>query len=135
MPLRHAIATAALVRDGRLLLGHRHPQRRYYADCWDLIGGHIEPGESPREAVRRECLEEIGVRVKNPRPIDLAFSDPDIDMHAFLVTEWIGEPTNLAPDEHDDLGWFSPGQIPGLVLADAAAVPDLLRAVRSASGS
>ena len=33
--------------DGRVLMVHRHPDRRWYPDCWDLIGGHIEPGESP----------------------------------------------------------------------------------------
>lgn len=128
-----AIAAAALVRDGRLLLGHRHPARRNYPDCWDLIGGHVEPGETPVAAVRRECLEEIGVRVENPRPMQLTINDSDLVMHAFLVTEWAGEPTNLAPDEHDDLRWFAAEEIPGLVLADDAALPDLLRVLGSST--
>lgn len=29
---------------------------------WALIGGHIEPGETPREAVARELSEETGIR-------------------------------------------------------------------------
>lgn len=130
MPQRTQIAAAALVREGRLLLGHRHPLRLNYPDCWDLVGGHVEPGESPDDALRRECMEEIGVRVQNPRPIEMACSDPALDMRVFLVTEWIGEPANLAPEEHDDLRWFTPEQIPELVIADAAALPGLLRVVR-----
>lgn len=120
------VAVAALVRDGRLLMVHRHPLRQWYPDCWDLVGGHIEPGESPDVAIRRECLEEIGVRVEGLQPLRMGTSDPEIDLHAFLVTAWTGEPANLAPEEHDDLQWFDHEQIPRLALADPASLPDIL---------
>ncbi|MEH2425771.1 MAG: NUDIX hydrolase [Nostoc sp.] len=31
-----------------------------YPGYWGLFGGHIEPGETPEVAVKREILEEIG---------------------------------------------------------------------------
>lgn len=31
-----------------------------YPGYWTFFGGHIEPGESPEIAVKREILEEIG---------------------------------------------------------------------------
>jgi 8-oxo-dGTP diphosphatase len=40
-----------------------------YPGCWAFFGGHIDPGETPEEAVKRELLEEIsytpplGIRV------------------------------------------------------------------------
>jgi 8-oxo-dGTP pyrophosphatase MutT (NUDIX family) len=50
---------------GRLLLVHvRH------RDCWELPGGGIEPGETPRRAAARELAEESGQRVG---PDGLAF--------------------------------------------------------------
>lgn len=38
-----------------------------------LPGGGIDPGESPEDAVRRECMEEIGVTIKDLKPIDKLF--------------------------------------------------------------
>lgn len=32
-------------------------------DEWELLGGRLEPGESPEEAVRREIYEEAGLLV------------------------------------------------------------------------
>jgi 8-oxo-dGTP pyrophosphatase MutT (NUDIX family) len=112
-------------------MAHRNPGRRWYPDCWDLVGGHIESGESPDQAVIRECREEIGVHVLDPRPVPMAFTDPGIDMHAFVVEHWRGEPVNAAPEEHDQLRWFGPTELSRLKLADPASLPDIVRVIRS----
>lgn len=52
--MRHRVVCAALVRDGRVLLGHRSPGRRSYPDVWDLPGGHVDGGETPAAALVRE---------------------------------------------------------------------------------
>jgi 8-oxo-dGTP pyrophosphatase MutT (NUDIX family) len=133
MGARIPIAVAALVRDGLVLLVHRQPSRQWYPDCWDLVGGHVEPGELPHQAVARECLEELGVHVHDPRPIPMTGSDPTLELHAFLVTRWDGEPVNAAPEEHDDLRWFRPGEVAGLKLADPAGLSSILPAVEAAA--
>ncbi|MFI5690950.1 NUDIX domain-containing protein [Kribbella sp. NPDC051586] len=125
------IAVAALVRDGLVLLVHRHPSRRWYPDCWDLVGGHVEAGELPQQAIRRECLEELGVHVHDPRPIPMTISDPTLKMHAFLVTRWEGEPVNAEPDEHDDLRWFRPTELADLKLAHSTSLATILNAIQT----
>lgn len=127
------ISAAALVRDGHVLLVHRHPSPRWYPDCWDLVGGHVEPDELPHQAVSRECLEELGVHVHDPRPIPMTVSDPTLDMHAFLVTRWEGEPVNAAPEEHDDLRWFQPSDLADLKMANPAGLSSILSAVQVAT--
>jgi 8-oxo-dGTP diphosphatase len=36
--------------------------RPTYKDYWDIPGGYVEPGETPREACVREVAEELGIR-------------------------------------------------------------------------
>ena len=50
--------------EGRLLLS-RHRQR----STWETQGGHIEPGETPMDAARRELYEESGATDFDIRPI------------------------------------------------------------------
>lgn len=128
-----SIATAALVRNGLVLMVHRHPMREAYPDRWGLPGGHVEPGGLSHEAVSRECLEEIGVHVHDPLPIPMVVADTNLDTTAFLVTRWTGEPVNAAPEEHDDLRWFSPRELAQLKLAHPETLPNILSAIQIAT--
>lgn len=116
--MKHEIILAVIVREGEILLGHRTPLRDWYANCWDLIGGHIEAGETPEEALRRECREEVGIEITRAHAVAVELSDPQIKPHAFVVSQWEGEIRNMAPEEHDELSWVRPAELPGLTLAD-----------------
>jgi 8-oxo-dGTP diphosphatase len=61
-PLRCA---AALIvdDDGRIFVQRRSASRRLFPGCWDVVGGHLEPGESVDDALRREVYEETGWQV------------------------------------------------------------------------
>ncbi len=37
-----------------------------YPNCWDLLGGHVESGETPDECIAREMREEIGIDIGKP---------------------------------------------------------------------
>lgn len=52
----------ALIRDprGRVFVHRRGPDRRFLPDCWDIVGGHVDPGEDLLGALRREIEEETG---------------------------------------------------------------------------
>ncbi len=52
-------------RDGRLLLIRRG--RPPAQGLWSVPGGHVEPGESDADAVRREVAEETGLDVRVDR--------------------------------------------------------------------
>ncbi len=57
------IVKGLIVRDGRYLLGKVPDTVRVveFRGKWDLPGGHLEEGDSPRETLVRELKEELGV--------------------------------------------------------------------------
>lgn len=58
---RPQVAIAILYRDQQFLLQLRDPRPDIiFPGHWAFFGGHLEPGESPDVAVRRELQEEIG---------------------------------------------------------------------------
>ncbi|MBD2439079.1 NUDIX hydrolase [Nostoc sp. FACHB-110] len=55
------VAIAILYQDNKYLMQLRdNIPTIAAAGCWGLFGGHIEPGETPKIAVKREVQEEIG---------------------------------------------------------------------------
>lgn len=124
----HQISVAVLVRHGRVLLCHRHPDRQWYPDVWDFPGGHVEADETPAVAVGREVREELGVDIDPPVTALERWTSDDEDMTFFLVRHWAGTPRNLAPEEHDDIGWFTLAEALDRKLPDSR-YPDLLRKV------
>jgi len=106
-------AGAALVRDGRVLLGLRSAHRASYPGVWDVFGGHCEGSESPREALVRELREELGIELDACAPL-ASFGG----YFLFHATGWRGEPANLG-DEHDEIAWFGRAELAGLALASS----------------
>ena len=116
------VACAVPVRDGLLLLGRRSPHRRSCPDCRDVIGGHLEAGESPEQALIREVREEVGLTPTRHHPVgELPEPYPErygpARLHFFAVTGWDGGEPAMPGDEHTELRWFDVGA--------ACALPDL----------
>jgi 8-oxo-dGTP diphosphatase len=111
-----------LCSGGKIMLARRSMSRAYYPAVWDVVGGHCLGQESPDDALRREMLEEIGVLPIVIRSLG-AFAEPKPEIfgearhHVFAVTEWHGTPRNLAPEEHDEIGWFMIDELSQIRLA------------------
>lgn len=116
------VAGGLILREGRVLLGLRSPHRRICPNTWDLIGGHVEPGETLEAALVRELGEEIGVRPTRFDPIAMIEfgieAGRPVHFHVFRVDAFEGEP-RLANAEHTALKWFTPEE--ALALTDLAS--------------
>jgi 8-oxo-dGTP pyrophosphatase MutT (NUDIX family) len=114
------VVLGALVREGRVLLGYRSPNKRANPGAWDLPGGVVEVGESELGALTRELHEELGVEiapgsVSHLGRVTAGPAGEPILLSAWLVRDWHGTPANLAPEEHHDIGWFGRDELPPLV--------------------
>jgi 8-oxo-dGTP diphosphatase len=66
------VAAAILVEDGRVLVTQRKTGT-HLAGAWEFPGGKVEAGEDPREALRRELREELGIDAKVGEIVDVTF--------------------------------------------------------------
>ena len=78
--------------DGRFLLCRRHRNERRFPLKWEFPGGKVEPGESPEQAIIRELREELGIEVRELRPImDYDFRypcEPTFHLHFFHIPDF-----------------------------------------------
>lgn len=137
---------ALLLRDGRVLLGLRALHKAWAPGRWDMLGGHVEAGETPWQALRRELREEAGIEIEpgpagngpsaaggpaaaepaEPRPLD-EFDLGGQRLRVYGVEKWRGE-VRACGDEHQRLGWFAPAEAAALEeLADPRLAALLMR--------
>lgn len=99
--------------DGAFLLTSR-PPGKVYEGYWEFPGGKVEPGESVEQALRRELLEEIGLRIGAVHPwrvervdyphalVRLNFCkvfawDGELQMHEGQSFAWQNLPVQVGP--------------------------------------
>ena len=109
------IACAVFVRDGLTLLVKRAPHKCWYPNHWDLVGGHVEAGESVETALIREVREEVGLTPVQFRQVanlsePTEGKDPNTRYYLFLVTQWVGGEPTLLGDEHTEMQWVTIAQ-------------------------
>lgn len=93
---------------------------------WDLVGGHIEAGETPEEAVRREAYEETGaklgqlqllgyqhLRLSGPRPDNYPYPHPE-SYQVYYYAQIVALETISANQETQGRGLFSPEEAASL---------------------
>lgn len=120
------IVGAAIVR-GRSLLAQQRAYPAAVAGLWELPGGRVEPGESDVDAVRRECVEELGVTVRVGAPVgpDVALpGDKLLRIYAAVLAPASGEPH---PHDHQALRWLTAAELDSVewLPADQVLLPSL----------
>ncbi|MBL8510999.1 MAG: Nudix family hydrolase [Betaproteobacteria bacterium] len=88
------VAVAVFLKaDGAFLLSSR-PEGKPFAGYWEFPGGKIEPGESVKEALVRELVEELNVTVTEATPwftFNMHYTHATVRLHCWRVTAWEGE--------------------------------------------
>ena len=105
---------AALIWEGDRFLACQRPANKARALLWEFVGGKVEPGESLRDALIRECREELDITVE-PRDVfmEVIHEYPDLTVRLTLFNASIAEGTPKAL-EHNDIRWITTAQIDDL---------------------
>ncbi len=119
--MKHYRVVAAVVcRQGLYLCMQKGKTRFEYTSYkWEFPGGKIEPGETPREALARELMEEMELPVEVGDEITTvthAYPDFSIEMTAFLCTPLT---ESFALKEHIDFEWKNKDELANLDWAAA----------------
>jgi 8-oxo-dGTP diphosphatase len=118
-PSMKRVVAALIFQDGKILVCQR-TRHQTMPLKWEFPGGKIEPGEQPRDALRRELDEELGIdarigdevsRIQHEYP-----NGSSVELRFFAVREYLGELENRIFRE---ICWASPSELPSYDFLEA----------------
>ncbi|WP_371031430.1 (deoxy)nucleoside triphosphate pyrophosphohydrolase [Pseudoclavibacter sp. JSM 162008] len=116
------IVVAGIFLRGDEVLACRRAPNKTAAGLWEFPGGKVELGEAPEDALVREILEELKIRVLVLELIDRSVTrvnDMAIDLSCYLIDANGAEPIDST--DHDLLRWVRRADLAALDWAS----PDL----------
>ncbi len=108
------LGTGAIIINDKdeILLGLRGPKARDQHYKWELLGGLMQFGETPQEAICREVKEEAGIEIEpqyiigNNGHIDEKTGEQWVGL-TFLCKHISGKPHRTEPDRVLEFKWVS----------------------------
>ena len=118
-----------LIKENKILLLRRF-NTGWEDGKYTLISGHLERGETVKQAMIREVEEETGVKI-NGEDLKVVHTmhrkSDDREYIDFFLTadKWNGEPKIAEPDKCDEMKWFYLNNLPQNLL------PHIRKAIES----
>jgi ADP-ribose pyrophosphatase YjhB (NUDIX family) len=86
---------------------------------WSIPGGRLEPGETDADGVRREVLEETGLRVEVGR-LAGTVDRPGLGGATYVIRDYLATVSGGVPvagDDADDVRWYGIDELARLPLS------------------
>lgn len=113
------VVAAIIIKDSKILCTQRSQDDKYLALKWEFPGGKIEEGETHKEAIKREMIEELNINILVNdffMTINHSYSTCRIKMHAYLCEMNSQE---IILNEHHKYVWLEPIELSKLDWAEA----------------
>lgn len=109
------VVVGFIVRDNKIFIAKRAATKSTFPDRFELVGGHLDPGETVEDALRREIKEEIGIKVTVAEPIDVfTYESEGIFKVEICYLCYPEDPTIepvLNPADHSSALWITEDEI------------------------
>ena len=122
------VVAALIQTETGYLMGLRPPHKARGL-TWEFVGGKVEAGVTPQQALQRKCQEELGVQVEvGPLFMESNHTYPDLSIHFQLYHATITS-GQMQPLEHVELRYVPKSQLPDYITApeDAEILHRLLQ--------
>ena len=110
----------AIIKDGdRYLVGQRAANKSQ-GGLWEFMGGKVELGETPEQALARECREELALEIEDERIIDSVVHEyPEKTIRLTLISCSPKRGSIPQALEHQQIRWVTVHEMRGMPFAPA----------------
>lgn len=113
-----AVTAGIIVKDNRVLVVQRKPSSRRGL-LWEFPGGKLEQGENPRQCLKRELQEELGIDVEVGKRFEIVYhqyQDVRILLLSYLCRPIRGKPRTV---ECHRIRWVTDRELRDLPMTEA----------------
>lgn len=95
----------------------RAATKKFLPGLWELPGGHIDFGEDIVEGLKRECMEELGMRISVGDPFAVfTYTNEIKGSHSIEVVYFATfldpiENIKLNPEDHSEYSWTTEAEL------------------------
>lgn len=120
----------------KVFLPRRSMVKKFLPGAYELVGGHIDFGEDIVEGLKREALEELGMRITVGDPIYAFTYENKIKGSHSIEVIYFGTFLNpideikISPDDHLEFGWFAENDLDGIIYQNRENDDPEVKAIR-----
>ena len=99
------VAVALILSDPETILISKRHKHLHQGGKWEFPGGKVEQSEKVFSALKRECIEEVGLDIITAEPfceIPFVYAEKKVLLDTWLVKQYNGEAVGL---EQQELRW------------------------------
>jgi 8-oxo-dGTP diphosphatase len=118
MNLKQSITACVFIhKDNKALIARRADTKSFLPGVWELMGGHIEFGETIEDGLMRELKEELDVEIVIDRPYHVFTYLTDNNTEHVVEIEYLAILKNpdqkivIKPEDHSDFKWITESEI------------------------
>lgn len=110
------LVSGFITKNKKLLLGKRPSSKKYFPNHYEMPGGKLEHGENPEECIKREILEETGLKTEVVGVYRIGSTTIEETNEHCIIIYYLLNPLNETPKplDYEELKWVTEQEIESL---------------------